>query len=77
MLMNVKLALTLVIRMLSVPTLREASIVIVRVLTLVMDSLVYVSEINMLTCYCKLLLSTVTVGMMPIIAKPKLQGNLN
>ena len=50
MLMNVKLALTLVMRMPNVPTSREASVVAVGVHTLVMDSLVYVCEI-MLTCY--------------------------
>ena len=42
MLMSVKLALTHVMRMLNVLILRGASIVLVGVLTLVMDSLVYV-----------------------------------
>lgn len=52
MLMNVKLGLTLVMRTLIVPILREASLVIVEVLTLVMDSLVYVSMLTL--CYCKM-----------------------
>lgn len=52
MLMNVKLGLTLVMRTLIVPILREASLVIVEVLTLVMDSLVYVSMLTLY--YCKM-----------------------
>ena len=46
MLMSVKLTLTLVMRMLIVPILREVSNVIAGFLTLVMDSLVYVSKIS-------------------------------
>ena len=44
--MSVKQTLPLVMRMLTVLILWEASTVVVGVLTLVMDSLVHVSEIN-------------------------------